>query len=79
MSEHILEGNFMVKHILEEYQFLLQKNVWGSIKTLVWILEEKIKRREMENGRKGLQTLFLVCVHANGCDNSSAASAVFAV
>ena len=36
---------FLVEHILKEYQFLLQKNVWSSIQTQVWILEEKKKKK----------------------------------
>ena len=57
----------------------MPKNVWGYIKTQVWISEEKRKKERLRSERKGLQTLFQVGVHANVCDNSSAASAVSVV
>ena len=38
--------------------------------------KRKEKEERLRNERKGLQTLFQVGVHANVCDNSSAASAV---
>ena len=41
--------------------------------------KRKEKEGRLQSERKGLQTLFQVGVHANGCDNSSAASAVYAV
>ena len=42
----------MVEHILEEYQFLLQKKVWVSIQTQVWISVEKRKTRETAKWKK---------------------------
>ena len=41
--------------------------------------KRKEKEERLRSERKGLQTLFQVGVHINGCDNSSAASAMSAV
>ena len=41
--------------------------------------KRKKKEERLQSESKGLQTLFQVVVHAKGCDNSSAASAVSAV
>ena len=41
--------------------------------------KRKKKEERLRNERKGLQTLFQVGVRTNGCDNSSAASAVSTV
>ena len=57
----------------------MPKNVWGAIKTQVWISEEKKKEERLRSERKGLQTLFQVGVRANVCDKSPAASAVSVV